>query len=86
MTDSHGKMRTTVEIYGEQYTIVGDKNHQHIREVSRLVDEKMNEIKGLNPYLDTKRLAVLTAVNIVNEYVMIKKELEEVKKKLREEE
>ncbi|MBN8208541.1 cell division protein ZapA [Bacillus sp. NTK071] len=86
MTDSHGKIRTTVEIYGEQYTIVGDKSHQHIREVSNLVDEKMSEIKGLNPYLDTKRLAVLTAVNIVNEYVMIKKELEEMKKKLREEE
>ena len=86
MTDSHGKIRTTVEIYGEQYTIVGDKSHQHIREVSNLVDEKMSEIKSLNPYLDTKRLAVLTAVNIVNEYVMIKKELEEMKKKLREEE
>ncbi|KMM37454.1 cell division protein ZapA [Guptibacillus hwajinpoensis] len=86
MTDSHGKIRTTVEIYGEQYTIVGDESHQHIREVSNLVDDKMSEIKGLNPYLDTKRLAVLTAVNIVNEYVMIKKELEEMKKKLREEE
>ncbi|WP_347549358.1 cell division protein ZapA [Pseudalkalibacillus hwajinpoensis] len=86
MADSQGKIRTTVEIHGEQYTIVGDKSHQHIREVSNLVDEKMNEIKGMSPYLDTKRLAVLTAVNIVNEYVMIKKELKELKKKLREEE
>ncbi|MCA0171641.1 MULTISPECIES: cell division protein ZapA [Bacillaceae] len=86
MTDSHGKVRTTVEIYGEKYTIVGDKSHQHILEVSKLVDEKMNEIKGMNTYLDTKRLAVLTAVNIVNDYVMIKKELEDLKKKLREEE
>ena len=79
VTDSHGRC-TTVEIYGEQYTIIGDKSHQHIREVSTLVDEKMNEIKGMNTYLDTKRLAVLTAVNIVNDYVMIKKELEELKK------
>ncbi|MCA0986290.1 cell division protein ZapA [Guptibacillus algicola] len=86
MTDSHDKVRTTVDIYGEQYKIVGDKSHQHIQEVSTIVDEKMREIKGMNPYLDTKRLAVLTAVNIVNEYVMIKKELEELKKKLREEE
>lgn len=66
------KNRTTVDIYGQQYTIVGKESTSHIRLVASLVDEKMREINASNPSLDINKLAVLTAVNAVNDLVKIK--------------
>lgn len=74
MASKRPKVRTTVEIYGEQYTIVGDEDIGRIRKIAKEVDEKMHEIKDKNPYLDSKKLAVLTAVNAVNECMKLKEE------------
>ncbi|MCM2675236.1 cell division protein ZapA [Alkalicoccobacillus plakortidis] len=68
------KQRTTVSIYGQQYTIVGQEDPAHVKEVVRYVDEQMREMKRKNPYLDTTRLAVLTAVNAVSEYKKLEKQ------------
>lgn len=62
--------------------IVGTESPEHIRTVAKLVDEKMKEIKGKNASLDTSKLAVLTAVNAVNEYLKIKEKLIELEKNL----
>lgn len=69
------KHRTTVSIYGQQYTIVGQEEPAHVKEVVRFVDKQMREMKRRNPYLDTTRLAVLTAVNAVSEYKKLEKQL-----------
>lgn len=74
------KKRIIVDIYGHQYTIIGDENSSHIRLVASMVDSKMKEISQSNPYLDTNKLAILTAVNIVNDYLKIKNEHELLKK------
>lgn len=74
------RKRTTVDIYGHQYTIIGDENSSHIRVVASMVDSKMKEINESNPYLDTNKLAVLTAVNIVNDYLNLKNEYETLRR------
>jgi cell division protein ZapA len=66
------KNRTTVDIYGQQYIIVGKESTSHIRHVASMVDEKMREINRANPSLDISKLAVLTAVNAVNDLVKLK--------------
>jgi len=71
-----GKKRTTVTIYGHQYTIVSDESETHVQEVSQHVHQKMKEMKKVNPFIDTSRLAVLAAVNIADDYLKLKKELE----------
>ncbi|MDQ6599876.1 cell division protein ZapA [Bacillus salipaludis] len=76
------KSRTTVDIYGQQYVIVGDESSSHIRLVASLVDDKMREISSRNPSLDVSKLAVLTAVNAVNDYIKIKDQLERLKAEL----
>ncbi|MBB6445656.1 cell division protein ZapA [Bacillus benzoevorans] len=76
------KTRITVEIYGNQYIIVGSESASHIRHVALMVDEKMREIHSKNPALDTTKLAVLTAINAVNDYVKIKERLEELEKEV----
>ncbi|MBU9714300.1 cell division protein ZapA [Bacillus tamaricis] len=80
MEEGRGKSRTVVSIYGQQYTIVGTENPEHVKRVAKFVDKKMREVKGNNPYLDTNKIAVLTAVNIGNDYLALLKKLENEKK------
>ncbi|UCZ52204.1 cell division protein ZapA [Bacillus shivajii] len=80
MGEEHEKRRTSVTIFGQQYKIVGAEDPDHVKKVARLVDQKMKELKGNNPYLDTNKLAVLTAVNIGNDYLDLLKKIEEEQK------
>jgi cell division protein ZapA len=77
--------KTTVDIYGQPYTIVGTESASHMRLVASMVDEKMREIRMKNPYLDTSKLAVLTAVNTVHEYSKLKDELDQLQLELKRE-
>lgn len=69
MSEDQEKNKTVVSIYGQQYTIVGNEKEEHVRKVASLVDKKMRELKKSNPYLDSTKLAVLTALNIGNDYL-----------------
>lgn len=75
MSDSQRK-RTTVDIYGQQYVIVGSESTSHVRLIASIVDDKMREISSKNPSLDINKLAVLTAVNAVNDYLKMKDKAE----------
>lgn len=79
------KNKTTVEIYGQQYSILGAESSRHIRLIAALVDEKMREISSKNPSLDVHKLAVLTAVNAVNDYIKLKDQLERMQEDLKRE-
>ena len=79
------KTRVTVDIYGQQYTIVGTESSSHIRLVASIVDDKMREISEKNPTLDISKLAVLTAVNVVHDYIKLKEEYDRLLQKLRKE-
>ncbi|MBU5593628.1 cell division protein ZapA [Amphibacillus sp. MSJ-3] len=80
------KTRTTVDIYGRTYTIIGNESVHHTRLVASIVDDKMHEIYQVNKSLDTTRLAVLTAVNTVNDYLKLKDDYEQLRKKMEEKE
>lgn len=73
------RKRISVEIYGHQYTIVGDENSNHIRIVATMVDRKMKEISESNRFLDTNKLAILTSVNIANDFLKLQAEHEALK-------
>ncbi|MCP3762519.1 cell division protein ZapA [Domibacillus sp. A3M-37] len=76
------KTRLTVDIYGNQYTIIGTESEYHIRCVTEMVDDKMRELGSRNASLDTQKIAVLTAVNMVNDYLKMEEELEQMKMEL----
>lgn len=76
------KTRATVDIFGQQYSIVGSESTSHIRLVASIVDEKMREISTKNPSLDINKLAVLTAMNAVHEYIKLKEDYERLEQKL----
>lgn len=74
------KNRLQITIFGQQYTIVGNASSSYIRMVAGHVDEKMKQIAELNPRLDTTKIAVLTAVNIADEFFKLKQDYEELLK------
>lgn len=76
------KIRTTVDIYGQQYAIVGTESSSHIRLVASMVDDKMREIGSKNPSLDVSKLAVLTALNAMNDLVKLKDQMEKLESEL----
>jgi cell division protein ZapA len=77
------KTRSTVDIYGQQYVIVGTESNSHIRLIASLVDDKMREISSANPSLDINKLAVLTAVNAVNDYIKMKDRVESLEAEIK---
>ncbi|MCQ6273461.1 cell division protein ZapA [Bacillus sp. V3B] len=77
------KNRITVDIYGSEYVIVGTESVSHINQVASLVDEKMHEINSKNPSLGMNKLAVLTAINAVNDYLKIKDRLQHLENELK---
>jgi len=74
------KRRTNVTIYNQEYTIIGKEDSEQVIAIAKLIDDKMKELKDYNPYLDSTKLAVLTAVNIGNDYLTLLKEVEDNKK------
>ncbi|WP_246569821.1 cell division protein ZapA [Lentibacillus saliphilus] len=78
--------RITVEIYNRTYTIKGTESAQHVRLVASLVDQKMRDIQNRNPGLDTTKLAVLTAVNSMNDYMKLKEDYATLMGKLKQKE
>lgn len=57
----------TVQIYGEQYTVKAGDDADYIRDVARIVDEKMREIAASGKVVATSKIAILAALNIADE-------------------
>lgn len=72
------KNKITIEIFGQHYTLKGTASSNHIRLVAGYVDDKMSQLAESNPRLDGRKVAVLTAVNIADEYFRLKEEYEEL--------
>ncbi|GAA0456521.1 cell division protein ZapA [Alkalibacillus silvisoli] len=84
MSDSE-KNKITVEIHNRKYTVVGEESPEQIKMVASLVDQKMDEIQYSKPSFDTTQLAVLTALNTMNDYLKLKQDYEALLQKERKE-
>ena len=80
------KNRVTVKIGGIEYTVKGPESEEYLHKLGIFVDKKMSEITKNNNMLSTCMAAVLTALNIANDYIktqeksdMLEAELKRVK-------
>jgi cell division protein ZapA (FtsZ GTPase activity inhibitor) len=71
--------RVNVKIFGQDYLISGDKEKEEIEKVAEYVDNKMHLIARVTDKRGTGTIAVLTAVNITDEYFDAMDEIERVK-------
>ena len=63
------KETTTVEILGASYKIAcPPEESEEVKKAAKFLDNKLNEVKEASG-LDEKRVAIITALNISNEYL-----------------
>ncbi len=73
------KNKVTVKIYGQEYTIAGDTPREHIMRVADYVNTKMHEIARALPAGSVSSLAVLSAVNVADDYFTAMEKLSSMK-------
>jgi len=54
---------------GNEITIVSRDGEEHVKKVANYVDEKMKEAREKSRVASTHSLAILTALNIADEYL-----------------
>ncbi len=74
--------RLTVQIANKDYTLVSEDSREYMLEVSDYVDRQMKKISRLNSFMSTTMVAVLTAINIADDYFKSKKKEDESAKKI----
>lgn len=72
------KNSVTVEIFGQAYPMLGKAAPGYMRQVAGHVDSRMRQVAEKNERLDMTRIAVLSAVNIADEYLRLKQEYDEI--------
>ncbi len=80
------KTKTIVSIGGKEYTICGSESAEYIHRVALKVNGKLSEIKQANPELNNMQLAMLTSINLADDYVkaiddaeFLRREVEQLK-------
>jgi len=76
------KNKVIVRIYGQEHTLRSNDSREYMQRVANLVDDKMKEIGSLNKKLSTSQIAVLTALNLTDEYLKVLDMFEDLKSKL----
>ncbi len=74
-----GNNKVSVRIYGKEYILSGDKSQEHMIRVAAYVDTKMHEIGSVFKTGPASSLAVLSAVNIADEYFTVMEKIDESK-------
>ncbi len=78
------KNKVTVYICSNEYTIVSEEDDQHILGISEHVSTLMKDLRYKNPMLNTEKAAVLTALNICDDYYKLHSQKDELAKELDE--
>ena len=58
-----------VKINGVEYVLISNESEEYVQRVALLVNKKMNQIMEVNPQLSTAMSAVLTSLNLADEYL-----------------
>ena len=79
MAEDNGSVR--VEIYDQAYNLRGS-DPDHISQLAEFVDGKMRTVAMHSATVDSLRLAVLAALNIADEYLLLKRKHEAISREV----
>ncbi len=68
------KKGIAVDIFGSKYTIKGKESSDYIKEIAGYVDMKMEDLSKKSQLVSPQKIAILSAVNITDEYFKLKAE------------
>jgi cell division protein ZapA len=78
-----GKERLVeIKVFGQTYTVKTDAEEDHIQEVARYVNEKMDEVLKKTRSVSTLNVAILTALNIADDLLKEKEKREALLKEI----
>ncbi len=75
---------TSVRIYNQTYQIRSGDDPDYVERLAEYVNERMTEVSELTPTVDSFKVAVLSALNIADEYFSTKEKLNNFEEKVRE--
>lgn len=78
------KKRVITNIFGVNYTIMGESSEEYIYMISKKVDEIMKEISKSNQRYNPTMIAVLSAVNLADMLYKTQEQLKDIENKLKE--
>ncbi len=76
------KTTTVVTINNAEYRIVSEADEEYVRHVAYHVDKNMRELMSRDKRLSTSMAAVLTAVNVADEYMQAQSDNEKLRAQL----
>ena len=68
------KKGTRVDIFGSEYTVKGKESPEYIKEIADYVNKKMENLSKKSALISPQKIAILSAVNITEEYFKLKSE------------
>lgn len=74
--------KTVVSIGGVEYTLCGEENTEYIHRVALKVNSKIEEMREKHPDLTNMQLAMLTAINLADDYIKLYDEYEVLKRSM----
>ncbi len=75
---------TSVRIYNQTYQIRSGDDPDYVERLAEYVNERMTEVSELTPTVDSFKVAVLSALNIADEYFSTKEKLNDFEENVRE--
>ncbi len=77
------KNRVEIKIAGKDYTLIGAESDEYIQKIGLYIDKKMSEILRQYSKLSTSMAAVLTAVNVADDYFKVTESEASLKKEIK---
>ena len=74
-----------VNIFGSEYSLVSDDNENYVKEIARYLDEKMRQIDKNIAIKSASKIAVLAALNVIDELLQEQKYRQKLIDQLNEE-
>ena len=69
-----------VEIFGQTYAVKAGGDPAYVQKLAASVDEQMKDVSRASGAVDSLRVAVLAALNLADECVRLRREVEEARR------
>lgn len=76
--------KAEVRIHGKEYTLKGIESEEYMQKVAHYIDKKMADISKNSVRMSTAATAILTAVNVADDYFKFEQVVDDLKKGLDE--
>lgn len=71
-----------VKVFNQNFSVKSEADEQYVRQVASFVDQKIREIGEKSPSVSSLNVALLTAMNIADEFLKLNRDRESKNKKL----